>query len=195
MMLSRTLGFASLLLLGACANSGTFRGLADKTGLVVTTLESGTAEFIANQNGLNTANAVRLDVLAANAAGPGLLARRQTLAWTAAGDTPRVAAFNLATQPTAVDILSALNTRATRFPPVAAGATADDYKAAREALVVLSTPPSRGDALAGILGYATEFRTSLATIRDEATAAAAAAAAAGAATDAAAQTSAASDAP
>lgn len=194
MMHFRSLGFAGLLFLGACANSTTFRNLADKTGLVVTTLESGTAEFIADQNRLNAANAARLDVFAAQAAAPSLLANRQTLAWTAAGDILRASAFETATQPSAADILASLNTRATRFPPVSAGAAADDYyKAAREALVVLSTRPSRGDGLAALLGFATEVRTNLDTLREEAAAAATAAATATATADTDTQTSAASD--
>lgn len=190
MMLSRTFAFPLLMLLGACANSGTFRGLADKTGLVVTTLEGGTAQFIADQNGLNAANTARLDGLAADAAAPALLARRQTLAWTAVDDTRRLSAFELATRPGAADIVANLNTRATRFPAVAAGATADDYKATREALVVLSTRQSDGSALAGLLDFATEVRTNLDTLREAAAAAAVAAAAATTAADAAAQASA-----
>jgi hypothetical protein len=190
MMLSRTLGFASLLLLGACANSAAYRDLASNTGLVVATLESGTAEFIAGQNRLNATNAARLDALAADAAAPALAARRQNLAWTAADDTRRLAAFELATEPGAADIVAGLNTRATRFPAVASGTTADDYKAAREALVTLSTQPSRGNGLAGLLAFATEVRSNLNTLREEAAAAAAEAETAATAADAAAQSSA-----
>ena len=78
--------------------------------------------------------------------------RQQRLAWTDSGDSVRVATHDSATQRSAQDIISGLETRATAAPRIGA-ASLEAYGAARKALAEVASGPKPGVALRELIDF------------------------------------------
>lgn len=138
--------------LSACASTPQVRGLADKTGVFVSSLQSGTSGFIEKQNRLNALNAQRLDKLAADGNQDRANVRQQRLAWTDAGDTTRLATHDAANRRTAEVIVGSLETKATASARLGSG-PAEAYAATQKALAEVATKPKTGVALRELITF------------------------------------------
>lgn len=147
---------ATTLGLSACASTPQVRGLADKTGVFVSSLQSGMSEFIENQNRLNALNAQRLDQLVANGSQDRANVRQQRLAWTDAGDGTRLANHDAATRRTAEQIVDGVETKVTASARLGSG-PAEAYAATQKALAEVAAKPKTGVAMRELIAFGQEI--------------------------------------
>ncbi len=145
---------------GGCASTPEVRNLSDKTGLYVTSLREGTAEFVAAQSRLNAQNEAHLQRLSAKAAAAGAQVQRQRLAWTSGQERAALDAQKLASNVTAADVVAALKP-STVQPATVTFAGGKGYSDAAEALSEVSAKPSTLAVLRGLVAHALDIRGSL----------------------------------
>lgn len=145
-MMHRKLWPLAAVSLSACAWTPEVRDLADNTGVFVSSLETGTGEFVANQSRLNARNAQRLDQLFALGSAERASMRQQRLAWTDSGDGVRLATHDAATEITAERIIEGLELKATAPPELGPGAV-EAYGKSRKALAAIMAGPKPGAEL------------------------------------------------
>jgi len=126
--------------LGGCASTGDVRGLADRTGVFVTSLHQGTSDFLDRQNELNADNAARLDQLVATGAPHIAAVRQQHVAWQDAGDETRLKTFDAASARSADEIVAGLASRSITPTRISASALAG-YASASDALARVASKP------------------------------------------------------
>lgn len=156
---------------GGCASTPEVRNLSDRTGLYVTSLREGTAEFVAAQNRLNAQNEAHLQRLSARAAVAGAQVARQRLAWTSGDQKAVLEAQKLASNVGAADVVAALKPRSVQ-PATVSFAGGKGYSEAAEALTEVGAKPSTLAVLRGLVAYATQVRSSYEELQAEATEAA-----------------------
>ena len=156
-----------VLLASGCASTPEVRGLADKTGLFVTSVNAGTAEFIESQNRLNQANAARLDRLVLTASPDRSNVRQHRLAWTDAGQSDRLALLESATARDADDIVAGLTVKRTSAARVAGGA-AEGYAKSLKSLAETAAKPKASAALRELLAFGQDVYTKYGELKKEA---------------------------
>jgi hypothetical protein len=156
------------LSLSACASTSSVRSLANRTGVFVQSLNSGTADFIERQNRLNTQNEAHLERLAINGARDRSDTRRQRLVWTNQGLAPRLAAQDRLQAVTANDIAAGLAPVQRQAPARIGDGPTSGYVASLAALVEVSTVPNPAGVLAEMIEFGQEVREALGTLRDAA---------------------------
>lgn len=157
-----------ILALAGCASSRSYRDLSSRTGVVVETLNVGTAEFIAHQNALNSENAARLDRLADYTRDAEVEAARQQYAWSERGDARALDLYSRVTTPDAEDIVAAMNRRTPRAPAIEDGGAGKAYAKTKEALAKLAAKPTALQLLAGLLANLDAIRAANDQLREEA---------------------------
>jgi len=157
------IGFAAFLCAG-CASTPEVRGLADKTGHFVSSLQSGTNDFIESQNRLNGQNAARLDHLVALQSPARAAVRQQRLAWTDAGDRVRLSMEDAAIARSAEDIIAGLETKATSSPEV----SAPSYEKTLKALADVAAKPKATVALRELIGFGQEVYAKYGELQEKA---------------------------
>lgn len=159
---------AGLLALAGCASTPAVRDLSDRTGVFVTSLNTGTAEFIETQERLNAANETRLDELGRagldGRAGP----RQQQLAWRDAGEARRLATADAATSTTPEQIVTSLSRPASapaRIPADVLGG----YSKTLQSLAAVSAKPKAGAAVQEIVAFGGQVHDQYVALREAAT--------------------------
>lgn len=158
---------AAMLLVGGCASTPEVRNLADRTGVFVTSLDKGTADFAAAQTSLNAANEHRLRRLGLHADALRARVAQQRLAWTRAGATDSLRTQEATSIP-ATAIVAALKPAAVIEPSVVQFDGQASYGDAAEALVAIGTKPDAAAVLAGLISYGVAVRDAHADLLEQA---------------------------
>jgi hypothetical protein len=151
---------------GGCASTPAVRTLAEQTGVYVTSLREGTANFVAAQNRLNAGNEIHLQRLAADAAEFRAQADRQRMAWTSAGNAKALETEQAVAAVGADEVVGQLQSRALK-PAIIGSESGKAYGEATDALVEIGTKPDIASILAGLAQYASDIQQSYDELRKE----------------------------
>lgn len=160
------------LLASGCASTPEVRNLAGRTGVFVTSIQVGTADFIAAQNRLNAGNEEHVRTLARRADTLRVRVAQQRIASTRAGATGLLRTQETASATTGADVVAMLQ------PAVSEAATVpfegdEGYGKAAEALVQVGNKPSTLALLRSLVTYAGAVREAHAELVEKAKASAA----------------------
>jgi hypothetical protein len=155
------------LLAGGCASTPEVRDLAARTGVFVTSMDDGTAEFIAAQNRLNSENEEHLRTLGRR--GETLKARvaLQRLASTRAGATTLLETQAAATSVTGAAVVAQLHPQQSQ-PAAVSFPGGAGYGKAAEALAEIGTKPTALALLRSLVANAGPVREVLSELLEKA---------------------------
>jgi len=158
-MIRQSLTAISIAALTGCANSPQVRALADSTGVYVSSLNEGTADFVERQSRLNSENEQHLKSFGAFTEANHSDIVRQHLAWADAGQQHRIDAFGRAAEVNAGAVVGRLDETSVK-PAQLSFSGAGGYGEAASALSEISKGTTLLQAIKGLIEFGGEIVSS-----------------------------------